>query len=57
MANIPHIVYATDDNFAEILGVSLVSLYENSKDVDDIIVYVLDSGISDENIKVSPKKI
>ena len=47
MANIPHIVYATDDNFAEILGVSLVSLYENSKDVDDIIVYVLDSGISD----------
>ena len=51
MANIPHIVYATDDNFAEILGVSLVSLYENSKDVDDIIVYVLDSGISDENIK------
>ena len=51
MANIPHIVYATDDNFAEILGVSLVSLYENSKDVDDIIVYVLDSGISDENIE------
>lgn len=59
MANIPHIVYATDDNFAEILGVSLVSLYENSKDVDDIIVYVLDSGISDENIeklKSLPKK-
>ena len=51
MANIPHIVYATDDNFAEILGVSLVSLYENSKDVDEIIVYVLESGISDENIK------
>ncbi|MBD9044309.1 MAG: glycosyltransferase family 8 protein [Solobacterium sp.] len=59
MANIPHIVYATDDNFAEILGVSLVSLYENSKDVDDIIVYVLDSGISNENIeklKSLPKK-
>lgn len=50
MANIPHIVYATDDNFAEILGVSLVSLYENSKDVDDLAVYVLDSGISQENL-------
>lgn len=47
--NVVHIVYASDDKFAEILGVSLVSLYENSKDMDDIIVYVLDSGISSEN--------
>ena len=30
--NVAHIVYASDDRFAEILGVSLVSLYENSKD-------------------------
>lgn len=47
--NIAHIVYASDDRFAEIFGVSLVSLYENSKDMDDIIVYVLDSGITLEN--------
>lgn len=46
---IAHVVYASDDKFAEILGVSLVSLYENSKDMDDIVVYVLDSGITDEN--------
>lgn len=46
---IAHIVYASDDRFAEILGVSLVSLYENSKDMDEIVVYVLDSGIADEN--------
>jgi len=38
--------YIFDDKFAEILGVSLVSLYENSKDMDDIIIYVLDSGIT-----------
>lgn len=44
--NKAHIVYASDDRFAEILGVSMVSLYENSKDMDDIIVYILDSGIS-----------
>lgn len=44
-----HIVYASDDNFAEILGISLVSLFENSKDVDDIRIYILDSGISDIN--------
>ena len=47
--NVAHIVYATDDRFAEILGVSLVSLYENSKDMDDIVVYVLDTGIRQEN--------
>jgi lipopolysaccharide biosynthesis glycosyltransferase len=46
---IAHVVYASDDKFAEILGVSLVSLYENSKDMDDIVVYVFESGIADEN--------
>lgn len=49
--NKAHIVYASDDRFAEILGVSMVSLYENSKDMDDIIVYILDSGISNINKK------
>lgn len=47
--NVAHVVYATDDRFAEILGVSLLSLYENSKDMDSIIVYILDSGISEVN--------
>ena len=42
-------MYASDDRFAEILGVSLVSLYENSRDMGDIIVYVLDSGIKEED--------
>lgn len=44
-----HIVYASDDKFAEILGVSLVSLYENNADMESIHIYVLDSGISDVN--------
>ena len=43
--NEAHIVYASDDGFAEILGVSMVSLYENSKDMEFIAVYVLDSGM------------
>ena len=47
--NIAYIVYASDNRFAEILGVSLVSLYENSQDMEDIIVYVLDSAITAEN--------
>lgn len=48
---IAHIVYSSDDKFAEILGVSLVSLYENSQDMDDIIIYILDSGITEDNKK------
>lgn len=43
------IVYASDDRFAEILGVSLVSLFEQSRDAANILVYILDSGISDAN--------
>lgn len=46
---IAHVVYASDDGFAEILGVSLVSLFKSSKDMDEIQVYILDSGISDIN--------
>lgn len=44
-----HVVYASDDRFAEILGVSMVSLYENSRDMDAIAVYILDGGITNEN--------
>lgn len=47
--SVMHVVYASDDKFAEILGVSLVSLYENNRDMNDIKVYILDSDISDIN--------
>lgn len=43
-----HIVYASDDRFSEILGVSMVSLFENSRDIE-IVVYILDSGITATN--------
>ena len=44
-----HIVYASDDKFAEILGVSVTSLLENNKDMHRIVIYILDSGITAEN--------
>lgn len=44
-----NIIYASDDNFAEMLGISILSLFDNNKKVDEINVYVLDSGISDIN--------
>lgn len=49
MNSTAHVVYASDNGFAEILGVSLVSLFECSKDMDEIQVYILDSGISEIN--------
>ena len=45
------VVYASDDCFAEILGVSLISLYENNKSMEEIHVYVLESKITDKNKK------
>lgn len=44
-----YIVYACDDNFAEILGVSLMSLLESNKNRNKITVYILNSGISPKN--------
>lgn len=49
--DIAHIVYASDNKFAEILGVSMTSLYHNCKDFSEIYIYILDSGISPENKK------
>lgn len=44
-----NIVYSSSDSYAEICGISLVSLFENNKDVDEIRVFVVDNGISDDN--------
>lgn len=44
-----NIVYASDDRFAEMLGISLISLLENNKECGGITVYVLDGGITEEN--------
>lgn len=43
------IVYAADDNFAEILGISLISLFENNRDASDIRLTILDEHISERN--------
>lgn len=44
-----NIVYASDNNFAEMLGISMISLFENNKECSDIDVYVLDDGIDGDN--------
>lgn len=44
-----NIVYASDNNFAEILGISMISLFENNKECSEITVYILDDGIDKVN--------
>ncbi len=42
------IVYASDDNFAEMMGISILSLLDNNKG-EKIRFHILDGGISREN--------
>lgn len=44
------ILYQSDDNYAIFMGVSICSLLENNKNIENIVVYVIDDGISEENI-------
>lgn len=44
-----HIVYASDEGFAEVMGISILSLLDNNRDAEDIVVYILDSGITPES--------
>lgn len=44
-----NIVYASDDNFADIMGVSIVSLLENNKQAKQIKIFILDDSLSDSN--------
>ena len=42
-------VFSSDNNFADILGSALISLFENNREQETIEVYILDGGISQEN--------
>ncbi len=44
-----NIVYSANDAFASLGGISLLSVLENNKDVDQINVYFIDNEISDAN--------
>lgn len=44
-----NVVYVFDDNYAPIGGTSITSLFENNLDIDEINVYILSQGFSQEN--------
>lgn len=46
-----HIVYASNNDYAKFLGISMLSLFDNNRDLDEIIVYILSQGIDNQNVK------
>ena len=44
-----NIVYSSDNNYSRHVGISVTSLFECNKDVQDITVYIIDNNISEEN--------
>lgn len=46
-----NVVYAADDNFAPIMGISILSLFENNQNAKNISLTILDTNISSKNKK------
>lgn len=46
-----NIVYSSSDLYSEIAGTSMVSLFENNKEVNEINLFIIDNGITDTNKK------
>lgn len=44
-----NIAYVSDNNYADIMGVSITSLFENNKNCNEINVFIIDNNISKEN--------
>ena len=43
------VMYASDDNYAEIMGVSILSLLQSNRDVQKIRIFIIEDAISEEN--------
>lgn len=44
-----NILYTCDNNYIWIMGISIISLFENNRHIKDLTVYLLGDNISDEN--------
>lgn len=50
MEKILNILYQSDNNYAVVTGVSIISLLENNRHLEDINIYLLNDQISEENL-------
>ena len=48
---IMNIAYSCNDNYIPQTGISMISVFENNKDVEDIIVYLISKDVSEDNIR------
>ena len=46
-----NIVYHASDSFAKVTGTSIISIFENNKDADDITIYIIEKKFTDVNKK------
>lgn len=52
MSKILNVLYQSDDNYAMVTGVSIVSLCENNAHLDQINIFYIDDGLSARNIGI-----
>ena len=45
-----NVLYGCDDNYAPYTGVSLLSLFENNKDIEEITIYLASMNFSEVNL-------
>lgn len=51
LGEIMNIIYASNNEYAKYLGISMLSLFDNNRDLDKIAVYVLSQSIEPINIE------
>ena len=51
MKKVLNVLYQSNDNYADLTGVSMTSLFINNKHLDEINVYILNDNISKINLK------
>lgn len=44
-----NVTYSTSDKYSRYAGVSMISLFENNKDIEEIYVYYIEDRVSNEN--------
>jgi len=47
-----NVIYSSSDLYSELAAISIVSLLVNNSDVDDINIYIIDKGISEEHKRI-----
>jgi len=47
--NCMHVIFSSDDNYAQHMGAAIQSLLDNNRDFEKICVHILENGIGNEN--------